>query len=71
MHVWIFFILIVLKNKIFAKKIIQFITMASHLGFEWQIPNVIVFTVMLILLSYTRIRSDIDVQNCCTFTEQM
>ena len=35
--------------------------MASHLGFEWQIP-----TVMFVLLSHTRKRFDIDVQNCCT-----
>ena len=40
--------------------------MESHLGFEWQIPKVIVFTVMFILLSHTRRRSDTDVQNCCT-----
>ena len=40
--------------------------MSSHLGFEWQIPNVIVFTVMFILLSYTRRRFNTDVQNCCT-----
>ena len=40
--------------------------MASRLRFEWQIPKVIVFTVMFILLSYTRRRSDTDVQNCCT-----
>ena len=40
--------------------------MASHLGFEWQIPKVIVFNVMFILLSHIRRRSDTDVQNCCT-----
>ena len=40
--------------------------MASHLGFESQIPKVIVFTVMFILLSHTCRRSDTDVQNCCT-----
>ena len=38
--------------------------MASHLGFDWQIPKVIVFTVMFIL--NTRRRSATDVQNCCT-----
>ena len=61
-----FFILFVLNIKYFAKKIIKFITMASHLGFERKIPKVIVFTVMFILLSHTRRRSDTDVQNCCT-----
>ena len=40
--------------------------MASHLGFDWQIPKDIVFTVMFRLLSYTRRRSATDVQNCCT-----
>ena len=40
--------------------------MASHLGFDWQIPKVIAFSVMFILLSHTRRRSATDVQNCCT-----
>ena len=44
----------------------MFITMASHLGFEWKISNVIVFTVLFILLSHTRRRFDTDVQNGCT-----
>ena len=48
--------------KYFAKNIIKFITMASHLGFEWQIPNAIVLTVMFTLLSHTHRRSDTDVQ---------
>ena len=62
MYVWDFFILFVLKNGIIAKNIIKFITMTSHLGFEWQIPNAIVLTVMFTLLSHTHRRSDTDVQ---------
>ena len=65
MYVWIFFILLVLKNEILCQNIKRFIDMASHLGFEWQIPNVIVLTVMFILLSHT----DTDV--IFTFPEQM
>ena len=66
-YVWNFFLFCLFwKIEYFAKKIIKFFTMPSHLGFERQIPNVIVFTVMLILLSHTRRRSDTDVQNCCT-----
>ena len=54
--------------KYFAQKIIKFITMASLLDFELQIPNVIVLTVMFILRLHTRRRSDTDVQFFCTCT---
>ena len=55
--------------KYFAKKIVKNITMTSHLGFEWHIPNVIVLIVMFILRSHTRRRPYTDVQNCCTWTD--
>ena len=45
-YVWNFFLFYVLKNEIVCQKDYFMITMASHLGFEWQMSNVIVLTVM-------------------------
>ena len=69
-----FFICLFWKIKYFAKKIIKCITMTSHLGFKWQIPKVIVFTVMLILLlphSQKICHWCPKLLYMCTFPEQM